>query len=257
MPWLIAAVVTNTVVVGLLGGLWSAGLFGVIVGVTTLAIAYGMVQKKLSLEKTIGWALIIIIGVMGAVAYGMLTYKDALWVVSIRETFYEVSKQVHELAQKGGGEWVDVTLAQFQKDILSEIPASFAIVVLLMMWINVSILLSLNPRNIRKWLGMDARYFRRWRAPEFLVWPTILFGALSIWGQAWLGSFSIGILKFLLTVYALQGISVLAFMMDRFKVFGFLRSIIYLGLLMAMSPLVAGIGFFDLWFDFRAKFRQT
>lgn len=257
LAWLVAAVIVNTVVVGLLGGIWSASLFAVMVGITTLAIAYGMVQKRLSLEKTIGWALILIIGILGGVTYAMLVQKDAAWVLSIRETFYEVSKQVHDLAQKGGGEWVDIPLGDFQKDLLSEIPSSFAIVVLLVMWINVSILLSLNPRNIRKWLGMDARYFRRWRAPEFLVWPTIVFGALSIWGQAWLGSFSIGILKFLLTVYALQGISVMAFYFDHLKIFGLLRSLIYLAVLMAMSPLVVGIGFFDLWFDFRAKFRQT
>ncbi|MCM0605113.1 MAG: DUF2232 domain-containing protein [Xanthomonadaceae bacterium] len=257
LPLLIAAIVSNTIVVGLLSGLWSAALFAVLVGITTMAIAYGMVQKRLSLEKTIGYALILIIGILGGLSYAMLVEKDSTWVMSIRETFYEVSKQVHELAQKSGGEWVDIPLGDFQKDLLSEVPASFAIVVLIVMWINVSILLSLNPRNIRKWLGMDARYFRRWRAPEFLVWPTILFGAASIWGQGWVGSFSIGILKFLLTIYALQGISVLAFFLDRLKIFGFLRSLIYLAVLLAMSPLIVGVGFFDLWFDFRSKFRQT
>ena len=257
LTWLSLAVVSNTVLVGVLGGIWSAILFFALVGAPSLLIAFGFIRKRMSIEKTIGLNLLLIALVGGGLVYYGITHPAQPWVIATQHTFAQITEQVHTLAQKNGGEWLDVTLKEFQEQVVSELPSSIAIVVLIMSWVNISLLLSLNPRNVRKMLGIDARYFKRWRAPFALVWPTMAFGALAIWGQGWVGDSAMGALKFFLTIYALQGLAIMAFFMDRFKILGIFRSLFYLLALMLMLPLVLGIGFFDLWFDFRSKFRQT
>jgi uncharacterized protein YybS (DUF2232 family) len=68
---------------------------------------------------------------------------------------------------------------------------------------------------------------------------------------------SLNVFKFLMAIYALQGLSILAFAFDAWRVRGGFRALIYLLAVFFMMPLLLSLGFFDLWFDFRGKFRQS
>jgi hypothetical protein len=47
----------------------------------------------------------------------------------------------------------------------------------------------------------------------------------------------------------------LSFFFDLWNIRGFFRAAGYLVSVFVMMPLLLSLGFFDLWFDFRAKFR--
>jgi len=88
-------------------------------------------------------------------------------------------------------------------------------------------------------------------------WPTIAAGGFLILGKGWPADVALNLFKFLMAIYAIQGLSILGFFFDVWKVRGFLRSGAYVIVVLLMMPLLLGLGFFDLWFDFRSKVRQS
>jgi hypothetical protein len=60
-----------------------------------------------------------------------------------------------------------------------------------------------------------------------------------------------------MAVYAIQGLSILSFFFDVWNVRGVFRVLAFLAAIFIMMPLLLSLGFFDLWFDFRSKFRQV
>ena len=65
------------------------------------------------------------------------------------------------------------------------------------------------------------------------------------------------VFKFLMAIYAIQGLSVLSYFFNLWRVRRIFRILGYLIGVLMMTPLVLSLGFFDLWFDFRSKFRQS
>lgn len=95
--------------------------------------------------------------------------------------------------------------------------------------------------------------FADWRAPELLVWPLILAGFAVIFANGTVQSTAIALLIVLLPIYYLQGLAVATAYFERRSLSPWLRALGYMLMLM-LNPLpliVAGIGIFDLWFDFR------
>jgi uncharacterized protein YybS (DUF2232 family) len=64
-------------------------------------------------------------------------------------------------------------------------------------------------------------------------------------------------MKILLILYGFQGLSVMSFLLNHYKMMGFLRALIFSLAIFVAMPLVLCLGFFDLWFDFRRKFVQS
>ena len=75
-------------------------------------------------------------------------------------------------------------LDEMKRTLITELPSAVAVVALMVVWVNLTLTLRLNPRNIRARLGLGADFFQTWKAPEWMVWPTILAGAtiLTDWG---------------------------------------------------------------------------
>jgi len=71
---------------------------------------------------------------------------------------------------------------------------------------------------------------------------------------SWIG---INILKFSLTIYAIQGLSILSSLFSAWRLRRLWRWIAYGLVASVMTPIVLTLGFFDQWFDFRSRFRQT
>jgi uncharacterized protein YybS (DUF2232 family) len=146
---------------------------------------------------------------------------------------------------------------ELRDDLLVEIPSAILVFALVLVWANLVVLLRLNPRGLRERLGLDLAVLRRWKAPEWLVWPTIVAGGLTLLDRGWPSDVALNAFKFLMAVYAIQGLSILAFFFDVWNVRGLFRSLLYVVAVMLMMPLLLSLGFFDLWFDFRGKLRQS
>ncbi len=93
----------------------------------------------------------------------------------------------------------------------------------------------------------------RWELPELLVWAFIGAGVCYLTGLPWLQVVGTNLLIGLVGLYFLQGLSIVAFLFQRFHLPRALAALSVLLLLFQpfLTLLVAGLGLFDVWFAFR------
>lgn len=108
----------------------------------------------------------------------------------------------------------------------------------------------------RRWpaqLGGLALGPYRWELPEPLVWAFIGSGLLYLTGVPWLMPLGLNGLILLIALYFLQGLSIAAFLYQRFQLPRFLVTLSVLLLVFQpfLALVVAGLGLFDVWFAFR------
>lgn len=95
--------------------------------------------------------------------------------------------------------------------------------------------------------------FALWKAPELLIWPLIAGGFGALLASGWPQTLAMNLLVVLLPIYFLQGLAVVSFFFQSRAVSPLMRALSYM-LLIVFNPfqfIVAGIGVFDLWIDFR------
>jgi hypothetical protein len=90
-----------------------------------------------------------------------------------------------------------------------------------------------------------------------MVWPTILAGATLLTDLGVATDVGRNFFKVFMAIYAIQGLGILSFFMTRWRINKFFRTVGYLVAVLVAMPLLLSLGFFDLWFDFRSKFRQS
>lgn len=96
--------------------------------------------------------------------------------------------------------------------------------------------------------------FREWRSPEFLVWCFILAGfGLFLPGAEAARTVGLNVFLMIAVFYFFQGLSIVAYYFHHKHVPYFLRSLIYLVIVVEQicTVLVVALGLFDLWGDFR------
>jgi uncharacterized protein YybS (DUF2232 family) len=93
----------------------------------------------------------------------------------------------------------------------------------------------------------------QWRSPEPLVWVAIGCGAMLLLPVAALKIIGINGLIVLMAVYFFQGIAIVSFFFEKKRFPAALRFILYslIGLQQFLLLLIIGLGFFDMWVDFR------
>ncbi len=116
----------------------------------------------------------------------------------------------------------------------------------------ILLLRGLIPRWAARFGGATLKPFR-WELPELLVWAFIGAGILYLTGLRWLQVTGLNLLIILVTLYFLQGLSIAAFLFQRFHLPRFLGALSVLLLFFQpfLTLLVAGVGLFDVWFAFR------
>ncbi len=258
--WL--AAITNAVIIGLVAGKVSLWIFVLFVLVVALVMSE-LLNKKISLEKTGILTLASLLGVLLVlVFYYSRIHHMGMTDVLKKEGDVLVEYLNQNISKELRSQWLDKTesselTSEFKETLLMEFPPALAITSFLMIWINLFMLLRLNPKKLREKLGLEIAYFRRWKAPEFLIWPTLFCGFLQIVEFGVYSQVALGGFKFLMAIYALQGLSVLSFLFEVWRVGPLFRILGFVMVIVLMLPLLLGIGFFDLWFDFRAKLRQS
>ena len=253
--WL--AALTNAALVFVAGGWSSVAIYFIFI--LSLALVIGeFFSRKKSIEKTATTALAIML-ILG-VGAGTV-YSRVLHVSPAAEFKQQVSLVMDSLSQQmvqsGGKAPEPADLQEWKESVMTQLPSVLAIFALVLVWVNITVLLRANPGGIRAQMGLEDAFLRKWKAPEWLIWPTIASGLFLVIEVSKVSDISMNVFRFLMAVYALQGLSILSFFFEAWNVRGFLRILGYLASLFLMMPLLLSLGFFDLWFDFRSKFRQT
>lgn len=95
--------------------------------------------------------------------------------------------------------------------------------------------------------------FPLWKAPDHLIWLLIAGGFGALMAEGWMKIAAWNLLAISLPLYFLQGVAVVSYFFRMRGISPFMRGMGYM-LLLAFNPfqlLVAGIGVFDMWVDFR------
>jgi uncharacterized protein YybS (DUF2232 family) len=100
--------------------------------------------------------------------------------------------------------------------------------------------------------------FREYRNPDVLVWVFIAAGFSMLADNRIITAPALNILAVITLLYFLQGLAVLFTVIARQSIAGVLRVGLYIMLLLQpyLAALVAAIGIFDLWGDFRTPRKQ-
>lgn len=256
--WL--AVLTNAGLVAVLGGIPSLAFYLVFVGALSLGMAEFLTRGK-SIEKTTVYTflLMMLTGAALATAYGLME-KVAPWI-ALRDAVNQSVDYLIANMPPGTDQsalWSNPEeMAEWKRQLIVELPSGVAILTLVMIWANLTAILRSNAAGLRARLGLEPGFFQNWKAPEWMVWPTIVAGFFLIVRVNIVSDVAINVFRFLMAIYAIQGLSILSSLFNAWNIRGMLRTVGFLLIGLLMTPLLLGLGFFDLWFDFRAKFRQS
>jgi hypothetical protein len=118
---------------------------------------------------------------------------------------------------------------------------------LILVWLNLLASRLGMPR------GLPKPTLIHWRSPEQLVWPFIAGVAATLVLNGWWQWAGANVALILAAVYLLQGLAVIGYYFDKKQVPRFNRVAAYSAILILefLIPLVAALGLFDLWLNFR------
>jgi hypothetical protein len=147
------------------------------------------------------------------------------------------------------------TMATAADLVIRMYPALITITLIGMVGCNLALL-----RRFTTGMGFSLNIdeFRAYRNPEILVWGLIATGFSLLLNNSIITTPALNILAIIVVLYFLQGLAVLSTVIGRQSIAGVLRAGLYLMLLLQpyLAALVAAIGIFDLWGDFRAPRKQ-
>ena len=262
---------TNTAFAFLMGQLqpvdkhfqWQLGsAYLVLVVVPSLCMGVFLLRKKWSVEKTFLSSVGVFYGAI-LLVLGLFFLAGADPLAGLRNALDQQIQAQLSLSDSGGADW-PVSPAEIKRRFLPEIaPKALMIYIFVTLFANMMLLFSINPAKIRDRLKIEETYFENWKAPELVIWPTIFVAAVALFYEPkfhfglWVNGIAQVILTFLILVFCVHGLSVVAYHLEVWKVWRILRPMFYLFVIFALWPFLAGLGFFDLWFDFRAKLRHS
>ena len=257
----ILGILTNGAIVRLAGGVELAQLYVWIVTPLFFGFWICALRPNLRLEAKVylAWFLQMLFFIAAIAIYAKTT-----GVSPLTEAQNALTQFLDIVSQKpGASEQIlsGMEPDEWKKATLRTLPVTFSLSVLVLTFANFYLMIGLNPRGKFSRLGLTRKAVLDWKMPEWLIWPMILLWVGALFGEKIAeGLFSevcLGGLKLAAAGYGIQGVAILSAQLDRWKTFGFFRSFIFIMVLLFMMPLVLSVGFFDQWFDLRAKFRQS
>lgn len=221
-----------------------------------------LIESNYSIEKTILYAsgAVLLSGLMGLIIYGVLSGQGIYAIVSEYVTKnLELTMVLYQ--SMGMSEenihLIDRFLADIQPLIVQIIPAMVTAATLFVAWTNILIA---RPVLKRRSLSYpDFGPLNMWKAPEYLVWGVIGCGLALFLPDPTINTIGQNGLLILMTVYFFQGIAIVSFYFEKKRLPRFIRFFLYT--LIAVQHLillaVIGLGFFDMWVNFRRLGKPT
>jgi len=225
-----------------------------------LALMAGLLLGLLGRLRTIALLVMAVAGAMFVASGALLLYFFGSWAAMVHDLRDSLNHQFLSAArihEKMGfpREGLDLLMQRTPQIIdmtLQLLPAlaftCFAFVVL----VNILFLCRRFPERRAQWLSVET--LREWKGPESMVWALIAAGfALFVPGLEFARLFSLNVLLVVGACYFAQGLAVVAYFFHKNNVPRFLRGLTYMLIVFQQifTLLVAGLGLFDLWGDFR------
>lgn len=250
------AVLSNCILVGLLGGAASLVFYLVWVIVPALMLPV-LFKRKRPIEVAVPATLAAMAALGGAIALGYAKFRNLNLVAEVSDQVTGFVDFIGQSVSVNSGVFSPGDLLEWKRALLVEFPSALAIFSLVMLWANLVLLLRSNVTGVRQMLGLEANYLKTWKAPVALVWVVIASGFAVVFGVGLVSDVGLNFFKFAMAIYAIQGLSILSYFFDFWGIRGFFRFLGFSMSLFLMLPLVLSLGFFDLWFDFRSKLKQA
>ncbi len=211
-------------------------------------------RRGLSIEKTVLYACCVFWAVAGLL---YLSASSESGVISTAEVFIEKNLELSIAYYEEMGAPQDQiqairnSLDQIRYFMFGIIPGAVVAATLFAAWCNLML-----ARIVFATAGIAYPNFgplRAWSAPEPLVWAVIASGIMLLIQEK--NTFLLGLNGFLVltTIYFFQGIAIISFFFEKKDFPPLLRYIFYafIGMQLTMVWLVSGVGFFDMWLNFR------
>ena len=221
-----------------------------------------LIELNYSIDKTILYATgaALLTGFMGLVVYSVLSGEGIYAIVSdyvtnnlaLTMVLYQSMGMSQENIQL-----IDRFLAEIQPLIVQILPAMVTASTLFVAWTNILIARPVLKRRLLSY--PDFGPLNLWKAPEYLVWGVIVCGLALFLPSSAINTIGQNGLLILMTVYFFQGIAIVSFYFEKKRFPRFIRFFLYT--LIAVQHLillaVIGLGFFDMWVNFRRVGKPT
>jgi uncharacterized protein YbjQ (UPF0145 family) len=219
-----------------------------------------LLLRGFSATRSIVWttaAIVVLLAV--AVVFFSVTSGQNIHQMAVAEIQKSVAQAVAIYEQSGvKGEELAVlkqTMATAADLVIRMYPALIIITLIAMVGCNLSLL-----RRFTAGMGFSLNIdeFKAYRNPDILVWGLIGAGFSLLADNRIITTPAINALAIIVVLYFLQGLAVLSTVIARQSIAGVLRAGLYVMLLLQpyLAALVAAIGIFDLWGDFRTPRKQ-
>lgn len=224
-----------------------------------LAIGYilgDVAERNLSIEKTFVYTTI---GSFGFGIFCLLIFSNAAQkpIITILNDYLALSLEMSIALYRNMGMPEDTilmltnSLEKIKYVIIRIIPALSLSFILFLIWIT---LLSAKPICKKKNLFFpDFGDMNLWKAPDYLVWAVIVSGGLLLTPIQSLKLIGINGLIVLMTIYFFGGIAIVSYFFEKKNFPLIIRLFLYtlIALQQIFVFIVIGLGFFDLWINFR------
>lgn len=237
-------------------------LFGIFAGSLYLAMCalIGVVMPELvargfSASRALFWTTLlnVLLFVIGFVAYSAVSGVDLAGMISA-----EISssmKQAVSIYEKAGvkGEDLDLlkrTIASGAEMLAKLYPAMVTVLLITIAGINLALLKKSFAKTATP---LPIGEFSSYRTPDLLVWLLIASGFALVLPESAVTTPALNLLMVVSLLYFLQGLAVISTIATRNSVSTLIRVMMYAMLIIQpyLLALIAGIGLFDLWADFR------
>jgi uncharacterized protein YybS (DUF2232 family) len=188
----------------------------------------------------------------------------------ILEEVQKVSKELNAEREKIVQEGGDESLAMIQffnkpeavvQEVIYNFPTFLFIAVFFGLWINLLVMV-----RSQRMLPLEQEYpytekdFFNFTMPDWTLIPLIPALVLAVWGKQYLGVgyelIGFSLLKCLGLFYFFQGFGVYSAFLDYLNIGGFIRSFMVLFTIVTASWIIALVGLFDNWVNFRKWFNR-
>jgi uncharacterized protein YybS (DUF2232 family) len=226
-------------------------------GLMVLGFALGeLIEAGLSMEKIILYACaaVLLSGGAGFFFYAQIAGRGA---VDLASEYVTKNLELTLVLYKNMGisedtiRMVSDSLPQIRYVLMRIIPALAVVSALFVSWTNL-----LGARALMRIRGLfypDFGPLNLWRPPEVLVWGAIGCGFCLLLPTGFLKMPALNALIVLMAVYFFAGIAIVSYYFEKKRLPRILRFFFYslIGLQQFVLLMVIGLGFFDVWLNFR------
>jgi uncharacterized protein YybS (DUF2232 family) len=221
-----------------------------------------LIELNLTIEKTLLYACgsVLLCGLIGLLMFSLISGKSIYTVVSeyvaknleLTLVLYQSMGMSEENIQM-----ISRSLNQIRHVLMTILPALVTMSTLFVAWTNILIAKPILRR--RSLFYPDFGPLQMWKAPEVLVWGVIGCGLALFIPLTAVKIIGLNGLLILMIVYFFQGIAIVSFYFEKKRFPRVIRFFLYalIGLQQLILLAVIGLGFFDMWVNFRRLGKPT